>query len=649
MAIVKMNKFTLLAFESQTADLLKKLQGFAEVEFLNLQDQKLLQNSEVLSSLQKENSILNYAGCEENLSVANLTLQFLNKYTPKTSTIKAMIEGKRELTFSELEEAVNISNWKEICDKVKQKQAKIASLENEKTKLQNEIDIFRPWEALDVAFDEVNSVKTPIYLGSLPKQYEEAINLEFQDEYFEIIAKNNQDIYILLICDKDKEEEINIKLKGFGFSKFNTEVSGVATDIISNNIDSIAKLSAKIFFIEEELSAFDKEEKILENACEYYQNFIIRKNATKNFLKTENIVVIQGWIPEKENEQLIKVIASTLQDKYSITFEEVKDEEIPIVPVKLENNEINSAFESVIKMYSTPKYDEIDPTPLVTPFYLLFFGMMVADIGYGLVVLIGTILALKFFNLGEEKKKFVKFFFYLSFPVIGFGTIYGSFFGFTISSIQMVDPIKDINTLLIVSVIFGVVQIFFGLSIKAYMLIRIGKVWDAFYDVGAWIITLVSVALVIGANSIGLNGIGKKIVIGAMIFGMAVIVLKAGRAEKTKGAQLGQGVYALYGISGYIGDLVSYTRLMALGLSGGSLASAFNLIIGMLPGAAAILIGPLIFLFAHIFNIGLSLLGAYVHTCRLQYVEYFGKFYEGGGKVFTPFEIQNKFINLKKN
>ena len=181
------------------------------------------------------------------------------------------------------------------------------------------------------------------------------------------------------------------------------------------------------------------------------------------------------------------------------------------------------------------------------------------------------------------------------------------------------------------------------------MLIRIGKVIDAFYDVGAWVITLISIALVIGGNTIGLSQIGKYIAIAAMIFGMLVIVLKGGRQEEGKSAQIGQGVYSLYGITGYIGDLVSYTRLMALGLAGGSLASAFNLIIGMIPGAAVFLFGPLIFIGGHLFNIALSLLGAYVHTCRLQYVEYFGKFYEGGGKEFTPFKVQNKFSNIKKN
>ena len=300
-------------------------------------------------------------------------------------------------------------------------------------------------------------------------------------------------------------------------------------------------------------------------------------------------------------------------------------------------------------MYSVPKYDEIDPTPLLTPFYLLFFGMMVADVGYGLILLFATLAVLKLFKLEEGTKKFVKFFFYLSFPVIGFGLILWVILWGVIKFKGLIDPSKDVNTLLIASVVFGVIQIFFGLGIKAYMLIRIGKYKDAFYDVGSWVITLISVGIVIGAGMIGLSETAKNVALGFMLFGMALIILTGGRQEKGKAARLGWGAYALYGITSYIGDLVSYTRLMAIGLAGGSIAGALNLIITMFPGAAAFLFGPLIFIVGHLLNLGFSLLGAYVHTCRLQYVEYFGKFYEGGGKAFTPFKTNNKYINLKRD
>ena len=300
-------------------------------------------------------------------------------------------------------------------------------------------------------------------------------------------------------------------------------------------------------------------------------------------------------------------------------------------------------------MYSYPRYDEVDPTPLLVPFYLIFFGMMVADTGYGLVMLIASICANKFLKLGQKNKDFAKFFYYLSFPTIGFGLIYGSFFGDAIKIPGLIDPQRDVNTILAISIALGVIQIFFGLGIKAYVLIRSNRKLDAFFDVGSWMITLASVGLLVGTSMLGLPQYFEYVAVGGFAVGSLLIVLTGGRAEKTKGAKIGQGLYALYGITGYVGDLVSYTRLMALGLAGGSIAGALNLLIGELPGVAAIIFGPIIFVLAHVFNLLLSLLGAYVHTARLQYVEYFAKFYDGGGKPFRPFKASEEYMNIKKN
>ena len=651
MAIVKMNKFTLLGFESQKATLLEKLQNFSEVEFINLQNEELLEKHEELADLMKAESGSEFAGCEDKLSMAKSALNFLGEYVPQKSGLKAMKEGKRELTFKELEEKVMNSNWEAICEKVKEKESQIASLENQKTKLEGIIESMKPWEQLDASFEDLNSMKTPHFLGTVPKQYEEEITSALGEFYFEIISRGNQDINFLVICGKEREEEVTEILRGFGFSQFKTDLTDVPLKIVHESRDTIEKLQSKKFFVCEELAALEEDYKTLELVNEYYGNEAIRKNAVSNFLKTKSIMVIQGWVPVEENDKLTSIVKEVLGEDGVISFEEVKDEEIDDVPVKLKNNELNQSFESITQMFSTPKYDDIDPTPYVTPFFLLFFGLMVADMGYGLLMLIGTLVALKVFKFDEDTKKFVKFFFYLSFPTIAFGAVYGGFFGDLIPDLpKLLDTEKDIMQILVVSVVFGVIQIFMGLGIKAAVLIKAGKPKDAFYDVGAWVITLISVACVLGSNAIGLSPLGKNIAIGFMIFGMIVIVLTGGRQEKSTGARLGQGAYALYGITGYVGDLVSYTRLMALGLAGGSLAGAFNLIIGMLPqGIAVIIFGPVIFIIGHIFNLALSLLGAYVHTCRLQYVEYFGKFYEGGGRAFSPFKTQNKFINTKRN
>lgn len=652
MAIVKMKKFTLLAFESQRAELLEKLQSFAEVEFINLQDNDFLENNEYFKDLSKDGLDSEYAECEEKLSKAKFALNFLKEYVPQKSGLKALKEGKVELTLKELEEKVLNSNWEAIFDKVKEKEAEFNKLDNEKTKLQATIDSLSPWESFDASFEDLESLKIPTFLGSIPKQNEENLNSELSDCYFEIISTNNDETFFFVMCNTEQKEEVTEKLRALGFSQFKSEEKVAPLKTIHDSMDRIAKIDSEKFFIKEELAAFEEEYKTLELVNEYYENMTVRKEATNNFLKTENVMVIQGWIAEEDEKELVSVVNKVAGDEAYITFEDVKEDEYDKVPTKLKNNEINSCFESITEMYSTPKYDEIDPTPLLTPFYLLFFGMMVADMGYGLLMILATGYALKKFKFDEGTRKFVKFFFYLGFPTIGFGAIYGAFFGDLIPSLpRLIDTNKDITTILILSIVLGAIQIFCGLGIKAYMLIKAGKPLDAFYDVGSWVITLISLGIVlVGAFAGGVPSIVKNIAIVAMIFGMVVIVLTNGRGAGSKAAELGQGAYALYGITSYVGDLVSYTRLMALGLAGGSLAGAFNMIIGLFSSniVALILFGPLLFVFGHIFNLALSLLGAYVHTCRLQYVEYFGKFYEGGGRAFAPFKAEEKFINLKK-
>lgn len=652
MAIVKMKKFTLLAFESQRAELLEKLQAFAEVEFINLQDNDFLESNEDFKDLSKEGLDSEYAECEEKLSKAKFALNFLKEYVPQKSGLQALKEGKVELTLKELEEKVLNSNWEAIFDKVKEKEAEFNKLDNEKTKLQSTIDSLSPWENFDASFEELESLKIPKFLGSIPKQNEESLSSELENCYLEIVSSNNDETFFFVMCNTEQKEEIAEKLRALGFSQFKAEEKVTPLKTIHDSIDRMAKIDSEKFFIKEELADFDEEYKTLELVNEYYENMIVRKEATGNFLKTENVMVIQGWLAADDEKELINVVKKVAGDEAYLTFEDVKEDEYDKVPTKLKNNELCTCFESITEMYSTPKYDEIDPTPLLTPFYLVFFGMMVADMGYGLLMILATGFVLKKFKLDEKTRKFIKFFFYLGFPTIGFGAIYGAFFGDLIPSLpRAIDTNKDITTILILSIVLGAIQIFCGLGIKAYMLIKAGKPLDAFYDVGSWVITLISLGVVlVGAFVGGVPSIVKTIAIVLMIFGMVVIVLTNGRGAGSKAAELGQGAYALYGITSYVGDLVSYTRLMALGLAGGSLAGAFNMIIGLFSSniVALILFGPLLFVFGHIFNLALSLLGAYVHTCRLQYVEYFGKFYEGGGRAFTPFKAEEKYINLKK-
>lgn len=649
MAIVKMNKFTLLTFEAEKEKLLEKIQGSLEVEFINLQSDDLIERNEILESLKKEDIDSETSIIEENVSKTRSSIDFLRTYIADESGIKAMKKGKESLTLDELKNSVESSNWEEVYSEVKELENSLSKLENEKNRLESEIENLIPWKNFDAPLSEVNELKmTSMFLGSLPKQYKDVISKELnsvsEKSYLEIVSENNQDIFVFAITVNDDKEKVEELLKNFGFSPFQTKHTDVPKNIIDNFKGSIKEIENEKTKIKNELLTFESQKKILELAYEYYENYLLRKRVNKNLLKTDKTVLFQGWIPSKDNDLLKENIESIVGETYYISFEDVKEEEIETVPIKLENKGPAEVFDSITEMYSLPKYNEIDPTPLLTPFYIVFFGMMVADFGYGLALFLGTVAVLKLFNLDDGMKKFIKFFMYLSTSTAAFGLIFGTVFGIDIKEslgIGLISPSKDTNMLLLLAVGFGVIQIFFGLGIKAYMLIRDGKPLYAFFDVGSWVMLLVGLAMLV-VPSLKIVGIALAVI------GSIVIVATQGRNEATTGAKIGQGLYALYGVTSYVGDLVSYTRLMALGIAGGSIAAALNLIIGMLPGWSVIIVGPLAFIGAHIFNMLLSLLGAYVHTARLQYVEYFSKFYDGGGRPFSPLSTINKYITLKK-
>ena len=646
-----MSKFTLIAFESQKEALLDNFHKFENIQFVNLQESE----EEELQSLVKDSENEKVSNLESEQVKVKFALDLLMKYSEKEGAIKSLVKGKNSLDYHELETLAKKSNYKENYQKLKQLDNDLIKMKNEKAKINSEIESLTPWIALDASFKDLKALNSSIFLmGSLPKAFKDAFRENFENEipcsYLEVISDGKNAINIIALVYKEYEDKAREILKQFSFSATNLKYDGISVEIVgefNKRLDAISIEEEKINTEIKNDCRYLEDFKIV---YEYLSNKHIKASACKNFLKTENTIAIEGWIPTEVAKDLESLIKSTTKEEFYLEIEgaSMEDNDVPIL---LKNNAVVEPFELIVSMYSLPKYSEIDPTPVMAPFYMLFFGMMLADLGYGLVMFFACFMALKKFNLEEGQKKFAKFFLLLSIPTALAGIAYGSFFGDIIpyiSTHSFINPGEDIMLLLIIAIVLGAVQIFVGLGVKGYMLIRDGKPMDAIYDVVTWYASLIGAFLLLGGAQIGLSpaviNIGKWV----MIVGMVALVLTQGRQNKGIGAKLGGGLYGLYGISSYIGDLVSYSRIMALGLAGGFIASAFNMLIKMMPAPFNIIIGIFIFVFAQTFNLLLSSLSAFVHSARLQYVEYFSKFYEGGGKAFKVFKSENQYINVIK-
>lgn len=375
----------------------------------------------------------------------------------------------------------------------------------------------------------------------------------------------------------------------------------------------------------------------------------MRVRKLKKLASTKHLVALEGWTEAEQIDSLKSDIQAQFGDGVFIQELDVVEDDWENVPIKLKNHPLIEPFELVTEMYALPKYYEKDPTPILMPFYFTFFGMMVVDLGYGLFLFLATFLALKLFNLPKGTRRFLKFFNMLAVAVSLWGIVYGSFFGYTMP-IVLLSTTTDVMTILLLSVAFGFVTVVVGLLLGGLQKLRL-KDYAESYNFGfAWCLILIGILLIVlGAMLPHLSVMTTIGSVLAIANAIGIVIVSIIQAKSLVG--LGSGFYNLYNISGYVGNLVSFTRLMALGLSGASISSAFNLIIEIFPPVVRFTIGIVIFILLHAINIFLSLLSGYMHGARLMFVEFFGKFYEGGGKPFRPlveemFSVPTKEVQL---
>ena len=637
MAIVKMKKFKLFALEKDRKSLLKELQKFSYVHFVKTkEDDESLKEIE----LNQDMTII-----KEKSQKVKWMLNYFSKLFPKDtkkeideSSIKETLFVLVEQQASKYDFSNDYENLANISGEIDSNKEEIANLETYRKELSK-------WLNIKESLGNLKAFKTAkFFLGTVAKKNFEPLKdklRNFEHTYIEEISDESSQVNIMLLTSNTEEKELKNELKTYSFTETNFDFDTSFTDEYEktkNREEELKKANEKLK---------EKVEKLLKLIPklliqkEYLDNALMRETVVSNFKATDTVNVIEGYIPLDMEEEFKKIVNknSNKSNYLEITEVDKDDEEVPIL---LKNSGITGLFASITQMYALPRYNEIDPTAILSIFYWIFFGMMVADFAYGLILFILSGLALMIGKFDENKKKFLKFFFALSFSTMIWGLLYGSAFGDLIKlPTQVLDSSKDFMSIFILSIIFGAIHLVIALGIKAYILIKNGHFMDVIYDVFLWYLTLTSLIILLLAGRFGLSEFTKNIFIACAVIGMLGIVVFGARDAKTLVGRIGGGLYSLYGITSYIGDFVSYLRLMALGLAGGFIASAINIIVKMLvsKGILGIILGVVVFTLGQSFNIFLSFLSSYVHTSRLTYVEFFSKFYEGGGKAFKKFRV----------
>lgn len=651
MAIVKMSKFQLFTFAKDQEKLLKKLQEFNYVHLLDpeAKEEAVLETeAEEEKSEKGKTTSRAVLAINEEIEKVKTALKLLSNYDVRPGGLKKLREGPATIAFSELEDRVAKSDWETTFDKVKEVSDHLEELSHQETKIRADLEEVGHWADLDVSPRSLDNLKLAQgQLGSVPKklavEFEAALR-RLNTVSYRLVGGTKTENWYAIFNHPSEEEALQESLRQFAFSQLRPDFDEVPLDRKKRLNEELIKLKALQKETKDELAKYGSALPDLEMAYEYLENKKLRLEAQDQFNETAYTRLAQGFVPTEKAGEFEATIQAAVGDNYNLAMAEA-DKEDPEVPIILKNSKFNDAFQNITEMYALPRYDELDPTPIMAPFYLFFFGMMMGDFGYGLVMLLGSYFALKKLKLKKSMKNFARFFFYLSWPTIFWGLIYGSFFSLELGLPRLLNPAEDFMTILVISVIIGLFHLFFGLAVKAYMLIRDGKPLDAVIDVGLWYMALTGGLVFLLSGMLNFPPWAKTAAMVVMAIGMVGIVLFTAREAAGWGGRIAGGLYNLYGISSWIGDLVSYSRLMALGLSSAFIGQAFNMIAGMIGNAWYLIpIALAFFLVGHGFNLFLGLLSAYVHSLRLIYVEYFGKFYEGGGKAFKKLKKDPKYI-----
>ena len=657
MAISEMRRVTVLGHSSRLAQVVEAIHklGLLHIthygEDLPEDERSQYQPSE---QAQRDIEVLDSA-------IADLTYS-IDFMAAKRHVNRSMLEnftGSRLfLTESEWQSATlePLDRARSIHEQVRRIEQELADIADKRNRLTTSIEELRPWSSLQLPIEKVKSGKyvVTMLVTADVRTYASALSVAAEDMpglAWEVVSVGRERAHIFVAYPATAGEQGLAALSAAGLSRVSLDqYVGVPSELIAGFEAQIADLDQRARDVEAEIDALVELRSKAYVLYDYLVNERAKKAVVSRFGATKRTFVVEGWIQAADMKRFRSRVEALAGDLVVLDRPPL-DSEVP--PVELTNGPLAAPFEVVTKTMGLPQPGTLDPSPYLAPFFLVFFGLAMTDAVYGIFIA-AVALWLKR-KTRQPNSKFLNLVFMAGLSTIVMGALLGGWLGdlpmrlFGMRTAILFDPMENPTNFLIFAFALGLVHILFGICLKAYQNIRTGNVAAAITDQGFWLALIVGLLLMGGGGMLGPSGpaianVAKYVSIASALG----LVATQGRHHRNILMRVGSGVLSLYGLTGYMSDVISYARLFGLGFTSTVLAAVLNDL--MLRPAGTPIIGPVIAIvglaFAHLFNIVINIIGAYVHSSRLQYIEFFGKFFESGGRRFVPFGFLAKYVDI---
>jgi len=637
MAIAKMKKLQAFAHKSDTDKLVRKLTKLRclDVETVDVNDYTDDSGACMLKKLDIDDSKVQI---EAGIARINDAFVSLHKYDERKH---GLFGNKTEVDLDVFAAGEDYKTAWDTVNETVNVQKRLVKIKTEYAELENQRDALYMWLDYELPVSFTGTKSTSVIMGCLPAQADTAALLGELGEYMaelEEVSNDTSGIYISVIVHNNDYDSVQKVLASYGFLKI-TMNSGAKSARLeySQTIVKLEKLDSENEKLIERLKELAGDLEKVEILFDCEKTTLGSVLCKQKFLRTSETVMVTGWVPADRQSDI-----EGLLDSFSCAYEMVDPNADEDAPILLKNNKFAKNFEWVLTMYAFPKYGRFDPTFIMSIFFTIIFGVMFADVGYGLILILGGFGAVFLFKLKGTIKNFMTMFGICGVSSFIMGILFGSYFGDMPTVIMQkymgianppqlfiaFDPVTDVIKYIALALAIGLVHMCVGMGIKFYMISKDSSVLDAIFDVGSYWVLFVG---------LGLLAVNKTAGFYVCMLGVLMLLLTQGRHEKKIGSKIVKGFASLYSMIGYASDLLSYMRIMALGLASAIIAQVVNVLGSLGTSPVAGIIGmTLAFFIGHSINMGLNVLGSFVHTSRLQYIEFFNKFFEDGGREFTP-------------